>query len=144
MKKYWIISALLIVSSSDFLSAQNNDVLGLWINRDDKDGRQKSVLEIYMKDGMLFGKIIELLPAATTKVCNNCPGDKAGKSLIQMDILWNMKPDGKEWSGGQIVDPKNGKVYSCIIGLDSPDRLNVRGYLGFSLLGRTQTWERKH
>lgn len=144
MNKFWILSALLIAFSSDFLSAQNTGVLGQWINRDDKDGQQKSVLEIYMKDGMLFGKIIELLPAATTRVCNSCPGDKAGKSLIQMDILWNMKPDGKEWSGGQIVDPKNGKVYSCIIGLDSPERLNVRGYIGFSLLGRTQIWERKH
>ncbi|MFN8330525.1 MAG: hypothetical protein U0T81_04790 [Saprospiraceae bacterium] len=55
---------IVLLSVVGFLSAQNNDVLGLWINRDDKDGRQKSVLEIYMKDGIIIGKIIELLPAA--------------------------------------------------------------------------------
>ena len=117
-------------------------MLGRWINKDDKDGKKKSVIEIYYKNGFIYGKVVELLKDATTSVCNNCPGEKAGKSLIQMDILWNMKPDGNEWSGGQIVDPKTGKIYSCILSLEDPRHLKVRGYIGFSLIGRTQTWER--
>ncbi|NOT37077.1 MAG: DUF2147 domain-containing protein [Saprospiraceae bacterium] len=122
--------------------AQDYRVLGKWKTVDDTDGRTKSIVELYMKEGKLFAKVVELLPAATTTICNSCPGDKAGKSLIQMDIVWNMRPSGTEWSGGQIVDPKNGKVYSCLISLEKEDLLKVRGYIGLSLLGRTQLWHK--
>lgn len=139
--KFYILNILLFVFSLD-ISAQNNKVLGKWKTVDDTNGRTKSVVELYIKDGKLFAKVVELLPAATTTICNNCPGEKAGKSLIQMDIIWNMRQYGNEWSGGQIVDPKNGKVYSCIISLESDDKLKVRGFIGFSLIGRTQKWYR--
>ncbi|MCC6815342.1 MAG: DUF2147 domain-containing protein [Saprospiraceae bacterium] len=122
--------------------AQNNNVLGKWKTIDDTNGKAKSIVEIYLKDGKLFAKVIELLEAATTKVCNHCPGEKAGKSLMQMDIIWNMTASESDWDGGQIVDPKNGKVYSCIISLESVDKLKVRGYFGLSLIGRTQYWYR--
>lgn len=124
------------------LSAQINSVLGVWRTIDDATGQPKSHVELYMKSGKMFGRVVELLPAATTRVCNNCPGEKNGKSLIGMDILWNMVPDAEEWEGGQIVDPKNGKIYSCVLSTDGPDKLSVRGYIGISLLGRTQTWHR--
>lgn len=138
-----IVTILIIVFN--FLisvNGQDNRVLGKWKTVDDTDGRTKSIVELYMKDGKLFAKVVELLPAATTKVCVNCPGEKSGKSLIEMDIVWNMSPDGNQWSGGQIVDPKNGKVYSCQISLESEEKLKVRGFIGFSLLGRTQVWYR--
>lgn len=121
--------------------AQNNQVLGKW-KTIDESGQPKSHVELYMKEGKMFGRVTDLLPAATTKVCNNCPGEKNGKSLIGMDILWNMISAGDGWEGGQIVDPKNGKIYSCLITLDGADRLKVRGYIGVSLLGRTQIWQR--
>lgn len=121
--------------------SQNNKVLGKW-QTVDESGQAKSHVEMYMKDGKMFGRVVELLPAATTKVCINCPGDKNGKSLIGMDIIWNMGSVGEEWEGGQIVDPKNGKIYSCSISLEGSDKLKVRGYIGVSLLGRTQIWNR--
>lgn len=59
-----------------------------------------------------------------------------------MEILWDLIKIGKVWDDGTIMDPKNGKEYSCKIELEGQDKLKVRGYLGFSLLGRTQTWFR--
>ena len=61
-----------------------------------------------------------------------------------MTILWDLKKDGDEWNGGHIMDPKNGKTYKCKVKLaDGGKKLDVRGFIGFSLLGRTQTWERQ-
>lgn len=136
----------IILTSLNFLviifGTTAQDVLGIWKNIDDVSGQAKSHIELYLKDGKLFGKVIELLPAATTTICNDCPGEKAGKSLIGMDIVWNMLPKAKGWESGQIVDPKNGKVYNCFMELETPDRLNVRGYVGISLFGRSQYWYR--
>jgi len=118
-------------------------VLGVWKTIDDETGEPKSHVKIYKKDGKLFGRVVKLLPKATTSTCDGCPGDKNGKSLLDVDILWDLESDGDGvWDDGKIVDPANGKVYSCKISLDTPDRLKVRGYLGFSLFGRTQIWHR--
>ena len=117
-------------------------VFGVWKTIDDKTGEPKSHVKIYEKDGKLYGRVVKLLPAATTSVCNNCPGDKNGKSLYDVDIIWDMKKDGDKWDGGRIVDPANGKVYRCKIYLKDKDKLIVRGYIGFSLFGRSQTWHR--
>jgi uncharacterized protein (DUF2147 family) len=132
------ISALLI--SISLMQAQTP--IGVWKNLDDEDGREKSHIEVYEKNGKLFGKVIKLLPAATITKCDACSGDKKGKSLIGMEILWNLSKSGKVWDDGEILDPKNGKVYTCKIELDGKDKLKVRGYVGVSLLGRTQTWFR--
>ncbi|MEP7196661.1 MAG: DUF2147 domain-containing protein [Saprospiraceae bacterium] len=140
--KFFNLLVLFSFLSTSILYAQNQAVLGLWKTIDDTDGKTKSIVELYLKGDKLYAKVIELLPNAIFKICNNCPGEKAGKSLIQMDIVWEMRSDGQEWSGGQIVDPKNGKVYSCVISLESQNRLKVRGYVGLSLFGRTQVWER--
>ena len=126
----------------DSVCGQNSAILGVWKTIDDENHQDKSHVELYMKSGKLFAKVIQLLPAATTKVCNNCPGEKNGKSLIGMDIIWNMVSSGDIWEGGQILDPKNGKIYSCTLSLEGSNNLKVRGYLGISLFGRTQTWER--
>jgi uncharacterized protein (DUF2147 family) len=117
-------------------------LLGVWKTIDDKTGEPKSHVEIYKKGNKYFGKVVKLLPTATTKICNDCPGDKKGKSLIDLDILWDMKDYKDYWSYGKIVDPADGKVYKCNISLEGNDMLKVRGYIGFSLLGRTQTWYR--
>lgn len=123
------------------LAAQNNYV-GIWKTVDDTDGQTKSHLEIYEKEGKLYGKVIKLLEAADTDICTDCPGDKNGKSLIGMEVLMDLEKDGDYWSDGEIIDPADGKVYSCYIELQGNDKLKVRGYIGFSLLGRTQYWHR--
>lgn len=60
-----------------------------------------------------------------------------------MQILWGMRPDGDEWNGGAILDPDNGRVYKAKMRLtDEGKNLIVRGFIGFSFLGRSQTWTR--
>lgn len=131
--------ALFILNAS-FLFAQSP--VGVWKNLDDEDGKEKSHIEIYELNGTLRGKVIKLLPAATITKCNACTGANKGKSLVGMDILWDLKKSGKTWDSGQIMDPKNGKIYDCKIELKGTDKLNVRGYMGVSMFGRTQTWYR--
>ena len=121
---------------------QAQSPVGIWKTVDDKTNEPKSHVEIYEKNGKYFGKVVKLLPKATTKVCIDCPGDKNGKSLINMDILWDLKDHKDYWSYGKIVDPADGKVYKCSIWLDGENSLKVRGYIGISAIGRNQTWYR--
>jgi uncharacterized protein (DUF2147 family) len=136
MIKQCIIAILLFVSH--WVVAQSP--IGIWKNIDDTDGKEKSHIEIYEQNGMLRGRVIKLLPAATLKTCKACKGANKDKPLEGMDILWDLKKNGATWGDGQILDPKKGKVYDCFIELDGKDKLNVRGYIGVSMFGRTQTW----
>jgi uncharacterized protein (DUF2147 family) len=136
MIKYF--SFIVLVFSSLGINAQSP--VGVWKNLDDEDGREKSHIEIYEESGKLRGKVIKLLPAATITKCDKCTGANKGKNLVGMDILWDLKKSGSVWDGGEILDPKKGKVYNCKIELDGAEKLKVRGYMGVSILGRTQTW----
>ncbi|UYW02173.1 DUF2147 domain-containing protein [Flavobacterium agricola] len=120
-------------------------VAGKWKTFDDKTGEAKSIVEITEVNGKLQGKIIEVLnPAKKNNVCTECKGADKGKKLEGLTIIKNMDKDGAEYSGGKILDPTNGKEYSCIIKLnkDNADKLDVRGYIGMSFAGRTQYWTR--
>ncbi len=122
------------------------DVLGKWNTIDDETGRKKSVVEIYMKGDKLHGKIIELfrLPDEDPDpVCDECDEDdpRYNKKVLGMEILEGLEWDDDEWDDGTILDPKNGKVYSCKLWIKD-GKLQVRGYIGFSLIGRSQTWIR--
>ncbi len=139
MKFYHIFFGALFLLYSATLFGQSSPV-GTWKTIDDKTGEPKSHVQIYEKDGKFYGKIVKLLPAATTDICNDCPGDKKDKPLIGLDILWDLKPYKDYWSYGHIVDPANGKVYKASIWLEGANELKVRGYIGFSIIGRTQTW----
>ena len=110
--------------------------VGLWKTIDDETGQAKSIVKIYERDGKLYGKIKRLLknPDAT---CDACEGDDKGAPIKGMIIMWGLKKDGDEWSGGKIFDPKKGKTYRCKIWLDG-DKLKVRGFLGPFF--RTQKW----
>lgn len=141
MKKVYIIfliNLLFIVNAS----AQSSPI-GIWQTIDDEDDKPKSHIEIFEKDGMLHGKILKLLEKSEYEVCEKCKGDKKDKPLIGMEIMWEMEQDKEnEWKGGKIIDPKNGKEYKCKLKIKDPDVLEVRGFVGFSLLGRTQKWYR--
>jgi len=137
--KYLTIFLLSVLSLS--LSAQG--VLGTWKTIDDVDGTEKSNLELHMVDGKLHGKIVKLLDGAEGDTCIACKGDKKDQPLIGMEIIWGMKGKNGSYSGGKIMDPESGKVYKCKIKLsDDKNQLDVRGYIGFSLIGRSQTWYR--
>lgn len=123
------------------LSAQS--VLGIWKSIDDETGKAKSHIEVFEKDGKVYGKVVKILnEARKDALCDDCPGDKKGKPVQGMEILWDLKKDGSTYSGGKIMDPKNGKVYKCYIELAEDGQLKVRGYIGFAALGRTQYWQR--
>jgi uncharacterized protein (DUF2147 family) len=119
--------------------------IGVWKTFDDKTGKEKALVRIYENDGRLFGKIIQSFkPGAETRVCVPCTDDRKDQPIIGLVIIRNMKRDGDEYDGGDILDPESGSVYHSKMHLEQDGaRLVVRGYIGFSLLGRSQTWERQ-
>ncbi len=139
MKKFILFFALLM--SVGVVSAQNTPV-GIWKTIDDNTGEARSHLEIYQKEGKLCAKIVKLLQKPADTVCDSCSGDKKDQPLIGMEIMWDLEPYDDYWSYGKIMDPDTGKVYKCNLEMESVDKLTVRGYIGFSLLGRSQEWLR--
>ncbi len=138
MKLYFFPLAFLFVVANSW----SQSAIGIWKTIDDEDGTVKSHVSIYEKNGKLYGNIVKLInPEKTT--CSACKGDKKDKPIEGMQIMWNLKQaNDSQWKGGKIMDPKNGKEYKCKIELEDANTLNVRGFVGFSLLGRTQTWYR--
>ena len=119
-------------------------VEGFWITQDDESGKQKSEVLIYKDNGKLYGKIVSLLlPEDQGKICVNCKGKDKGKPIVGLVIVNNLIWEGESWEDGTILDPKSGKLYDCYITLEDNNNLKVRGFLGFSILGRTQSWIRK-
>ncbi|WP_337842367.1 DUF2147 domain-containing protein [Rheinheimera sp.] len=118
-------------------------VTGQWTTMDDETGQPKSVVEIYQENGKLYGKVVEIFdPAKKAALCTECKGADKDQPVLGLVIIKGLSKDGDDYSDGDILDPKNGKLYSCTLSLANADQLNVRGYLGFSLLGRSQTWQR--
>ena len=112
--------------------------IGVWKTIDDETGDAKSHVEIYEKNGKLHGKIIKLLIAEST-TCD-CSGERNGKPLVGMEIMWGMYKSGSTWKGGKIFSPTKDKIYKCKIWLEDDNTLKVRGY--YYGLWRTQTWHR--
>jgi uncharacterized protein (DUF2147 family) len=118
-------------------------IIGKWKTIDDSTGKEKSIVEIYEKSGKYFGKITHLYDVASqNKKCDKCEGENKNKPIIGLVIIKNMIKDGVVFSGGTITDPSNGKVYSCKFENIKNDKITVRGFIGFSLFGRSQTWIR--
>jgi len=125
-------------------SAQTATIEGTWITQDDETGRQKSEVLIYKENGKLYGKITKLLlPEDEGKKCVNCKGKNKDQPIEGMVIIKDLTLEDDTWENGTILDPKSGKVYDCYIGFQDSNTLKLRGFLGFSLLGRTQIWKRK-
>jgi uncharacterized protein (DUF2147 family) len=119
--------------------------VGLWRQVDEQTGRAQGLVRIVMRDGALYGRIERVFnPADAGGVCEQCTDDRKGKPIIGLELLRGLRPDGDgSWSGGDILDPGTGKVYSASLRLaDGGQKLIVRGYLLISLLGRSQTWVR--
>jgi uncharacterized protein (DUF2147 family) len=97
----------------------------------------------YEQGGKLFGKIVSTLAPGAKRVCEACTDGRKNQPLVGMVIIRNMKAEASGYDGGDILDPDNGAVYSCKMHVEDGRRLVVRGYLGFSLLGRSPTWHRQ-
>lgn len=138
---------LLLVLGMLVTAIQANDVAGTWMTIDDETGKARSYITIWVENGVAWGKIdkiIAIKPGENTDpLCTECKGDEYNKRVVGMTILRGLRQDGDEWKGGTILDPNNGKSYKCKIKTENGGQiLKVRGYVGFSLLGRTQVWKR--
>ena len=126
--------------------AQTSTPVGLWKTIDDATGKERSYVRIVEVDGALQGKVEKLFPFPgddPENLCEKCKGELKDKPVVGMTILWGLKDEGDVWKGGQILDPDNGKTYRCKMTVSEDGRqLDVRGYIGISLIGRTQTWLR--
>ncbi|AXG74319.1 DUF2147 domain-containing protein [Flavobacterium arcticum] len=141
MKKCFL--SLLLVIAAGMFSATAQGVVGKWKTIDDETGEAKSIVEIYEQNGKIYGKVIEILnPAKKSAKCTKCKGADKDKPIEGLVIIKGLEKDGDEYTDGDILDPNKGKLYSCTIKLDGKDKLDVRGYLGFSFIGRSQTWTR--
>lgn len=139
MKKGAILLALLLIVG--FASAQS--IFGKWKTIDDETKKPKSIVEIYEQDGKAYARVLELLePSKKGSLCTECGGSDKNKPIEGLVIIKGLKKDGDEWNGSKILDPQTGKKYKCYITLAGANKLKVRGYVGFSLLGRTQYWDR--
>jgi uncharacterized protein (DUF2147 family) len=137
--------ALLAMFGSHCYSADSASPIGTWKTFDDKTGNARAIVSIYEQDGKLFGRIDQTFtPGGEHRVCGLCTDERKNQPIIGLLIVRNMKPDGGDFSGGDILDPESGSVYRCKMHLE-PDgtRLLVRGYIGIALLGRSQTWQRQ-
>lgn len=140
MKRILFTVTMMLVCVIAF--AQSGDIVGKWTTIDDETGKAKSTVEIFKKsDGKYYGKIHQLLQKPENENCVKCKDDRKNKPLVGLEIIRGLKKDGNEFTGGTITDPKSGKTYKCTI-TRKGDKLDVRGYVGFSLMGRTQVWNK--
>jgi uncharacterized protein (DUF2147 family) len=110
---------------------------------DDETGIENGIVEIYEKAGKVYGRIIEILEKEKKHFkCEMCEGEDKNKPVLGLVIIKGLKKKGDFYEGGKLTDPKNGKSYHCKMNLDGKDKLIVRGYIGISLFGRSQTWFR--
>ena len=126
-------------------SALAGTPVGRWKTYDDKTGQVHGLVEITEEQGLLKGRILKSYdPLKPNPTCDLCEGEAKGKPVLGLVFLWGLKPDGEEFKGGFILDPDNGKVYKAKLSLEEGGRkLRVRGFIGISLIGRTQIWVRE-
>jgi len=136
MKKLLLTFALSLFGVMTFAQIE-----GKWKTIDDETKQAKSIVEIYKKGDQYYGKVSQLLIKPANPNCTECKADRKNRPIVGMEIIRGLRKDGNEFTDGTITDPKTGKTYKCTIKREG-DKLNVRGYLGFSLIGRTQTWQK--
>lgn len=121
--------------------------VGLWKNIDDVSGKPKALIRISENKGELEGRIEQLFRPAGEEQnpkCVKCEGVLKDQPIIGMVFMSGLKKSGDEYSGGEILDPDNGKVYKSKLTLvDGGKKVNVRGYIGIPMLGRSQVWVRQ-
>lgn len=142
MKKLIAIITVFFGTTTMASASNADDIVGIWLSA---SGEGK--IQIYKEGDRYFGKLYWMKepngPKGNPKLDNNNPDPALrNKPLLGLVILKNFRYDDGEWSGGLIYDPKNGKEYKSYIKLKDPQTLSLRGYIGISLLGRTELWKR--
>ncbi|AIF48586.1 DUF2147 domain-containing protein [Dyella japonica] len=140
-----VVAGLLLGAGTVF--AAEVTPVGTWKTIDDETGKPKSIVKITDEGGELKATVLEVLQSdeGPHPICKNCDGERKDKPIEGMNIMWGVHKDGDTvWDGGKILDPKTGKIYKVKLQpSDDGSKLTVRGYIGFSLLGRSQEWQRQ-
>ncbi|MCC4606514.1 DUF2147 domain-containing protein [Xanthomonas campestris] len=147
-KTFKTLLVALPLAAASLLAHASDSPVGRWKTIDDETGKPKSVVQIEQAaNGTLSGKVVEILQSAKgpNPLCDKCEGERKGKPIKGMTILWGLKADGTAvWDGGSVLDPAKGKTYKAKITLtEGGKKLQMRGYVGIEALGRTQTWVRE-
>ena len=147
MLKKVVVFLMFLMSVNSAFADTNNSPVGTWLTIDDNTHKPTALIQIMQgNDGTLIGKALKgLRPTdSSERRCIECTDERKNQKIQGMTIMKNMKRDGDEWDGGKILDPDIGTEYRCKMHLeDGGQKLVVRGYIGFSLLGRSQVWIRK-
>lgn len=137
-----IIFFFLLFYSLNTFSQNKDQIIGKWLN-----ASGEAHIQIYSSSGKYFGKIAWLKlpnnPDGKPRLDKNNPNASLNQNpILGLLILKDFLFSDNIWEGGSIYDPKTGKTYSCKISPQGPDKINVRGFVGFSMLGRTESWTR--
>jgi uncharacterized protein (DUF2147 family) len=141
-KHFFGVAILFLWAAAAAGQVKTDDIAGVWQTHGDKPAK----IRIYKAGDKYYGKIVLLqfpMQNGAPQVDRNNP-DKSlqGRPLLGLEMLTGFQFDKDEWTGGHIYDPESGKTYSCTLSLKDKSTLKVRGYVGFSLLGRTEIWTR--
>jgi uncharacterized protein (DUF2147 family) len=143
--RQWNVLVASIISVLFLPAALAQSPAGTWTTIDDKTGQKRAVVRLSQSGDTLNGTIIKVYSQpGDTGICGPCPGAFKNKPIKGLQFVWGLKEKGNdEWDGGQILDPKTGKIYRAKMTLKG-NKLYVRGYVGMSMLGRTQVWVRNN
>lgn len=140
-----IAAAILNILIAQFAFA-GSDIVGKWKTIDDETGKPRSIVSIEQENGEYVGHVEKIFyreGEAPDPICDKCHDEFKDKKVIGLKFLWGFKKNDDKYEGGKILDPKNGKIYSCRIKvLEDGKVLDVRGFIGISLIGRSQKWEK--
>ncbi len=147
--KNWTLGLVCLMSCAMSHAA---DVAGIWRTIDDRTGFSKALVEIKKQpDGSYTGTIIKIIPRPNytpKELCQHCPAPYTDKPILGLTVLWGLKADPNrpnQYTGAQVLDPLSGKIYKGKAKVNADNRqLTMRGYVGISALGRSQTWIREH
>jgi len=146
-KDFRLLLTLMLLLPAFRLGAADPTPVGLWKTIDDTTGQPKGLVRISERNGQLEGKIERIFPKPgddPAPKCEKCDGTRHNQPVLGMTILWNLTKQGGDYQGGEILDPENGRIYQAKMKLiDGDKKLEVRGFIGFSLLGRSQVWLRE-
>ena len=141
------VAAVVVVSAGMVpLRATEPSAVGLWEQVDESSGKAESWFKISEHGGVYVGNVVKIFfkPGEDENwVCEKCEGAEKGAPVLGLTLIKGMQRNGLSYENGTIMDPRDGSVYRALMKL-SPDgqKLEVRGYLGISLFGRTQVWKR--
>jgi uncharacterized protein (DUF2147 family) len=144
--------AAALLAAAGTATAASDSPVGTWRQIDDHTGKVTSIIEITDHGGALEAKVLKVMNMTPEQIardgehprCTKCDGERHDQPIEGMTIMWGVRRDDDVWDGGHILDPSNGKVYKVKLTLkDGGAKLDVHGYIGFALLGRSQVWERQ-